>query len=363
MVTDRQVSVLRSRLMEGKTRQAAAAAAGMSVHSARQWHTGPYPSQARKPHLWRTRPDPFGDVLESEIAPLLAADETRAMEARTILAELDRHHPGCFSARQLRTLQRRIREWRAFHGPEKHVYFPQVHPPGREAALGHLDYRVLARKGVLASLSSQQLKALAAACTVERIRAGAMLPDHNGPVIVLHGAVRVIEVRSNGKRRVTRIAGRGSIFGGFPWPTRPHQAIVDSTIAKLTHGQFARALCGVSFETLRPAFEVLVKPAFDTLIRYARALDYPLALRLAGEILYLVEHFGVQDDRGTLIALRVTNVDLAGILGCSVREVIGLMANLRRERLVWRDARSLIVDRKRLQHKHDTGVRKQHASL
>jgi hypothetical protein len=56
------------------------------------------------------------------------------LEARTLLGELDRRHPGCFSAHQLRTLQRRIREWRALHGPEKEVYFPQEHLPGREAA-------------------------------------------------------------------------------------------------------------------------------------------------------------------------------------------------------------------------------------
>jgi CRP-like cAMP-binding protein len=228
---------------------------------------------------------------------------------------------------------------------------------------GHLDYRVLARTRALAALSTQQLQALAAACTVERIKAGEMLPDRDGPVIVLHGAMRVFEVRRSGKQRVTRIAGRGSIFGGFPWPGPRHQAVLDSTIARLTHEQFARAVCGVSFETFRPAFEVLVKPAFDALVNYSRALDYPLELRLAGEILYLVQHFGVQDDRGTIIPLRVTNVDLAGILGCSVREVNGLMANLRRERLVWRDARNLIVDRKRLQHEYDAGVREHYANL
>jgi len=34
----------------------------------------------------------------------------------------------------LRTLQRRLRQWRALNGPEKEDYFPQEHPPGREAA-------------------------------------------------------------------------------------------------------------------------------------------------------------------------------------------------------------------------------------
>jgi CRP-like cAMP-binding protein len=228
---------------------------------------------------------------------------------------------------------------------------------------GQLDYRVLTRTRALAALSTRQLKALAQACTVQRIKAGTMLPDRDGPVIVIYGAVRVFEVLSGGRRRVTKIAGPGSIFGGFPWSTPPHQAIIDSTIAKLSHDQFARAVCGVGFETIKPAFDILVKPAFAALIQYTRALDYPVALRLAGEILYLAEYFGVQDDRGALIAFPVTNVDLAGMVGCSIRQVTGLMARLRRDRLVWRDARNLIVDRKRLRYRYDTAVREHDAKL
>jgi hypothetical protein len=134
MLTDAQVRVLRRKLMEGKKQEGAAAAAGMSVRSAHQWQTGPYPSQAGRPHGWRTRRDPFVEVFDSEIVPLLALDERRLLEARTLLGELERRHPGCFSTRHLRTLQRRLREWRALHGPEQEVYFPQEHPPGREAA-------------------------------------------------------------------------------------------------------------------------------------------------------------------------------------------------------------------------------------
>jgi hypothetical protein len=134
MVKDAQVRVLRRKLMEDKTQEAAAAGAGMSVGSARKWRAGLYPSQACKRHWWRNRPDPFGEVFGREVVPLLAADEKRVLEARTILGELNRRHPGGFSARQLRTLQRRIRQWRALNGPDKEVFFPQEHPPGREAA-------------------------------------------------------------------------------------------------------------------------------------------------------------------------------------------------------------------------------------
>jgi hypothetical protein len=134
MVRDAQVRLLRRKLMEGKTQEGAAAAAGISERSARRWKKGLYPSQRRKPHTWRTREDPFIEVFDAEIVPLLEADSRGVLEATTILAELQRRHPGEFVGGELRTLQRRMRQWRALTGPEKEVFFPQEHPPGREAA-------------------------------------------------------------------------------------------------------------------------------------------------------------------------------------------------------------------------------------
>jgi hypothetical protein len=134
MVKDAQVGVLRRRRMAGKTQEASAAAAGMSVRSARKWERGLLPSQRHKPHTWRTRKDPFAEVFESEVEPLLAEDSKGVLEATTLLTELNRRHPGQFSEGHLRTLQRRIRQWRALNGPDKEVFFPQEHPPGREAA-------------------------------------------------------------------------------------------------------------------------------------------------------------------------------------------------------------------------------------
>ena len=119
--------------MEGKTQETAAAKAGMSVRSARKWQSGPLPSQAKPEHRWRTRPDPFDGVWEDEIEPLLRNDPTGKLKATTIIDWLAEQHSGRFSASQLRTLQRRLQDWRALHGPEREVYFPQEHPPGREA--------------------------------------------------------------------------------------------------------------------------------------------------------------------------------------------------------------------------------------
>ena len=121
--------------MEGKKQQTAAAMAGMSVRSARKWERGPLPSERKPERRWRTRPDPFGGVWEDEIEPLLRGDPGGRLKATTIIEWLEEQHPGRFSASQLRTLQRRLQDWRALHGPDQEVYFPQEHPPGREAQI------------------------------------------------------------------------------------------------------------------------------------------------------------------------------------------------------------------------------------
>ncbi|MGH7280735.1 MAG: IS21 family transposase [Polyangiaceae bacterium] len=122
-------------MSEKKTQEAAAAAAAMSVRSARKWQAGTLPSETRKTRSWRTRIDPFADVWAKEIEPLLRADEDGVLQATTIFEVLEQHAPGKYSAGQLRSLQRRMRDWRALHGPEKEVYFEQKHVAGREAAV------------------------------------------------------------------------------------------------------------------------------------------------------------------------------------------------------------------------------------
>jgi len=45
----------------------------------------------------------------------------------------------------LRTLQRRVKSWRATEGPAKEVFFAQQHPPGR---LGASDFTHMEELGV-----------------------------------------------------------------------------------------------------------------------------------------------------------------------------------------------------------------------
>ena len=144
LVTDGQVRRLREKRMSGKTLAAAAAAAGMSERTARKWQRGALPSTAKAPRTWRTREDPFADVWQSEVVPQLVADTDGRLQVLTLFTALCRRHPGRFQPGQLRTLQRRVREWRVQYGPDREVYFEQVAVPGREAAFDFTDASDLA---------------------------------------------------------------------------------------------------------------------------------------------------------------------------------------------------------------------------
>ena len=135
-ITDHQVHKYKQH--RNKLRQVAAAAkAGISERSARRIQYAPGLPSQRPMRNWRTREDPLSAVWDSEVVPLLQAD--LRLNAVTLLEELQRRHPGQWGHRVLRTLQRRVRLWRARHGAEREVYFAQEHPPGR---LGLSDFTI-----------------------------------------------------------------------------------------------------------------------------------------------------------------------------------------------------------------------------
>jgi hypothetical protein len=106
-----------------------AAKAGMDEKTARKWRSlGKMPEEVRGEHFWRTREDPFDDVWAGMEEKLRI---NPGLEAKTLFEDLQRRNPGRFEDGQLRTLQRRVKLWRALEGPPREVYFPQVHQPGQ----------------------------------------------------------------------------------------------------------------------------------------------------------------------------------------------------------------------------------------
>ncbi len=111
-----------------KTLAMAASKAGMDAKTARKYiKLGQLPSQVKQEHTWQTRTDPFESVW-GEVLSFL--QENSGLEARSLFDYLRRQYPGRFKDGQLRTLQRKVKIWRALEGPGKEVYFPQLYYPG-----------------------------------------------------------------------------------------------------------------------------------------------------------------------------------------------------------------------------------------
>jgi len=124
-----------------KTKAIAAAKAGMDEKTARKYlNNDQLPSQSQTEHNWRTRSDPFEQEWET-IKEKLAVNP--GLEAKTLFEALQREKPGEFNDGQLRTLQRRIKVWRATEGPPKEVFFPQQHYPGQLGASDFTDMNEL----------------------------------------------------------------------------------------------------------------------------------------------------------------------------------------------------------------------------
>jgi hypothetical protein len=117
---------------------AAAAKAAFSTATAYRLEDDPrLPSQTASPRT-RRRPDPLAGLFEEEVVPLLEA--APGLRPIALFEELRRRHPDLEHGIR-RTLERRVRAWRAVHGPAQEVIFRQTHEPGR---LGLSDFTDMA---------------------------------------------------------------------------------------------------------------------------------------------------------------------------------------------------------------------------
>jgi hypothetical protein len=131
---------MRLRLTEPVT--AAAVKAAISVASAYRIESDArLPSQKGEPR-GRRRPDPLIEIFDAAVVPMLTA--APGIRAVTIFEEITRRYPELPRGVR-RTLERRIRAWRAKHGPERDVIFRQVHEPGR---MGLSDFTEMGDLGV-----------------------------------------------------------------------------------------------------------------------------------------------------------------------------------------------------------------------
>lgn len=106
----------------GASQDVAAAKAGISVRSGRRIEQAGG-ARSKMERDWRTREDPLEAVWSAELVPLLEREPS--LTGTTLLDYLEEHYPEHYDQRILRTLQRRVKQWKALHGPDREVMFRQ----------------------------------------------------------------------------------------------------------------------------------------------------------------------------------------------------------------------------------------------
>jgi len=116
----------------GLSQQVAADAVGISVRSAQRIDRGDLQPEGQQQRVrgrnWRTRVDPLAEVWDSLLVPML--QKAPQLEPQTLLLHLEQTYPDQEWYRRKRTLQRRVEQWKALHGPALGVMFMQHHQPG-----------------------------------------------------------------------------------------------------------------------------------------------------------------------------------------------------------------------------------------
>ncbi len=125
---------------QSKDAATAAAKSGFSRSTGYRIEDDPRLPSQKKALRGRRRPDPLSEVWDSEIVPILKS--APGIRAIAVLEEIRRRHPE-IAASVRRTLERRMRTWRALAGPEQDVIFRQQHEPGRLGLSDFTDTSVL----------------------------------------------------------------------------------------------------------------------------------------------------------------------------------------------------------------------------
>lgn len=130
--TDAQVRRLMKEIQKDGAVGRASERAGMDRKTGRKYASlGKLPSELGASRGYRTRADPIEEADWAWVEEQLRA--APALEAKTLFEMLQERRPGAYGDGQVRTLQRRVRRWRATSGPDKDVFFAQQHRPGEAA--------------------------------------------------------------------------------------------------------------------------------------------------------------------------------------------------------------------------------------
>jgi CRP-like cAMP-binding protein len=220
----------------------------------------------------------------------------------------------------------------------------------------NVDAKVLKQLENLSRLSASQLDRLAVSLAVRNFKKDEMVFAQDEEASLVYLLISgVARVSFNGSERETTVSllSPGEFFGLdslMPKSNHPFRcdAFESSTIGSITPQVFVEILFGTTYENFLDGFAATLHLGRQAYIHCIRGIALDVRRRMALELSNLADHFGAADPRGILITLAISHETLAGIVGASRQQVTEYLNEFDREKIISRDGRRLIINRKKL---------------
>ena len=204
---------------------------------------------------------------------------------------------------------------------------------------------------LLAQLGAEELSTLANVVALEEVRRRRVifLPGDPGTSVffVNGGRVKISRVTRDGKELTLAYRGPGEIFGELCLVdggarAEMAEAMENALITEVPRAEFEKLLgthaaIGASLtRVLCERRRELENKVEDLVFRDVNAKLAELLLRLGND-------YGVDDARGTLVAVKITHQEMANLIG-STRETVSLtLSQFKRNNLIATDGRKIIL--------------------
>ena len=148
MISNEQYKILLQTMKHVKTINEAATISELHRNTASKYiKAGDLPSNLHKLRKDAALPCAIREEHWTELEAILK--ESPELEATAALEYLQEKYEGIYNGKELRSLQRKMKEWRVFEGQSKEVMFSQIYRPGERSQSDfiHMDYLKVSIRG------------------------------------------------------------------------------------------------------------------------------------------------------------------------------------------------------------------------
>ena len=225
--------------------------------------------------------------------------------------------------------------------------------PWRQVAAPLAGDRSLRGLAALKRLKPEQREALERRLQVREYRRGELVyqpgEEAHSLYVVLAGVVRLSIRSPNGRRVLLNLLPSGEIFGHSALVEAGHPRVFEAAAytnlraGRVSADDFLEALAGDRAREVGEVISFVTERWITLVVRLARFLAQDLRARVASSLIEAARGFGVQDARGHVLSLRITQDALADLSAGSLRKVNAVLRRFEAEGLIGKEEGRIVL--------------------